>query len=589
MIDSRNRPVVLVWENAERSADPSQLECVPVPRRPRPIRAWQLPEQAPIPTGQAARLDAQLDQHLVRHLGGLPLLVPIVERLNLRAVVNRRCHPQGSATADLDLGRVAEVVVFNRLLAPRPLVHVEEWLADSSLPDLLGLDAAQCNDDRLARTLDALVPHLDGLWQDLIVGAVRAFDLDLSVLGYDITSVSFCGDYADADLITFGYSRDHRPDRKQIELATTLTLAGGVPLDYWVLAGNTADRTTPVENLRRLQGLLALLPPRPATDPPPLVISDRAMLTDEAIAAYARSDLRFLGPLDPSVGQGAVRHLLASVPPAELAAAPLAYRPQRAAADPAWDDYHGVLRPLEIPLTDPSQPSLRIQALVVWSPAKARLDAHLRVTHLERLESALHDLAGKVGRRPYTTRTAVEKRVATLLRHHPARPFLDVRVQGGTEGVPLAVTWARREDAIATAAQLDGRYVLGTNAPLDDPSQILALSKRRDVPEKRYALIKGPLAVRPVYLHKEERIRALVFCTMVALLVFALLELLARRAALAQSGTVLLAQFAAVSALVLVFQDGSALRRVTGLAPPLAALLHTLGFPPAERYVIAHG
>lgn len=587
VLDSRDRLVALASEDTGRPAEPSLLECVPVSHRPHPIRAWHLPAQAPVPTGQAATLEAHLDQHVVRHLGALPLLVPIVERLKLRAVVNRRCHPQESTTADLDVGLVTEVVVFNRLLAPRPLVHVEDWLADTVLPDLLGLDAARCNDDRLARTLDALGPHLDGLWQDLIVGAVRTFDLDLSLLGYDITSVSFCGDYADADLITFGYSRDHRPDRKQIELATTLTIDGGVPLDYRVLAGNTADRTTPVENLRRLQGLLALLPPRRSADPPPLVVSDRAMLTDEAIAAYVQSDLHFLGPLDPTVGNGAVRQLLARVSAAELAGAPLTYRPQRAAADPVWESYHGMLRQLEIARAEGGQPPLRIQALVVWSPAKARLDAHLRATYMERLETALTDLAGKLGRRPYTTRATVEKRVATLLRHHPARPFLDVQIAGGVADQPLVLTRARREEAIATAAELDGRYALGTNAPLDDPSEILALSKRRDVPEKRYALIKGPLAVRPVYLHKEERIRALVFCTMVALLVFALLELLAQRAALAESGTVLLAQFATVSVLVLAFQDGSILRRVTGLAPPMMAILQALGFPPAKHYISA--
>ena len=83
---------------------------------------------------------------------------------------------------------------------------------------------------------------------------VRAFDLDLSQLAYDLTSVAFCGAYEDAaELVRFGYSRDHRPDRKQLELATTVTLAGGVPIDYRVLAGNVADRTTPVENLRRLR------------------------------------------------------------------------------------------------------------------------------------------------------------------------------------------------------------------------------------------------------------------------------------------------------------------------------------------------
>jgi hypothetical protein len=155
------------------------------------------------------------------------------------------------------------VLVLNRLLAPQPLVHVETWLAGTALPDLWGLEAPQCNDDRLARTLDALHPHLAALWQDLVVAAVRAFGLDLSRLAYDRTSVAFCGAYEGADLVRFGYSRDHRPDRKQVELATTVTVEGGVPLDYRVLAGNVADCTTPVENLRRLQALLAAIKSSP--------------------------------------------------------------------------------------------------------------------------------------------------------------------------------------------------------------------------------------------------------------------------------------------------------------------------------------
>lgn len=557
-----------------------------MPRRPRPIRAWLLPERAPVPTGQAAALDAALDRELVRALGAVPLLWPILERLGLREAVNRCCRPAGADPADLDPGLVTLVLVLNRLLAPRPLVHVETWLAGTALPGLLDLDAAQLNDDRLARTLDALVPHLDALWQELVVRAVVAFDLDLSRLCYDITSVSFCGAYDDAELVTYGYSRDHRPDRKQIELATDVAVDGGVPVAYRVLAGNVDDRTTPVDNLRRLQALLAALPARDPAAPAPLVVSDRAMLTPDALAAYARSDLRYLGPLDPGLGGGAVRALLASVPAAELAAAPLAYRPQRAAGASDWAPYRGVLRELELPHPEPGQPPLRVRALVVWSPAKARLDAQLRGTHLARLEAALGDLAGKLGRRPYSSAAAVEKRVAILLRRHPARPFLAVAVGQGEDGPTLR--WERRVAALAAAAALDGRYALGTDDPALGAEEILALSKRRDAPEKRYALLKGPLAVRPVYLHKQERVLALVFCTMVALLAFALLELLAQRAALGQSGQALLAQFAPLAVLVLVFADGTSLRRLTGLSPPHQAVLDALDLPPTDRYLAVH-
>lgn len=559
-----------------------------MPRRPRPIRAWQLPETAPAPTGQAAAIEAALDRELVRRLGAVPLLLPILEQLGLRDRVNRRVHPTGDQPADLDLGQVVQVLVFNRLLAPKPLVHVETWVAETVLPDLLGVTADQCNDDRLARALDGVSPHLDALWQDLIVGAIQAFDVDVSRLGYDLTSIAFCGEYEAADLVTYGYSRDHRPDRQQVELATTTAIAGGVPIDYRVLAGNVADRTTPIANLRRLQGLLAQLPPRePGADPVrPLVISDRAMLTLEALVAYEASDLRYLGPLDPSLGDGAVRALLERVPAAELADAPLAYRPQRTGDDPDWERYHGVRRELVLPHPQMDQPPLRVRALVVWSPAKARLDAQLRMTHLARLEGALQDLASKLGRRPYTTVAAVQKRVATLLRRHPARRLLTVRVEQG-EAAPT-LTWQRDEAHLAAAPEFDGRYVLGTNATELDATAMLAESKRRDVPEKGYARLKGPLAVRPVYLHKQERILSLVFCTMVALLVYALLELLVRRAGLHLTGPALLGQFAPVALVVLVCTDGTSLRRLTGLAPPLLAILDALGWPSTDRYLTVH-
>ncbi len=559
-----------------------------MPRSPRPIRAWRRPEQGAPSTGQAAAVEAALNQDLILHLGALPLLLPLLDRLGLRDVVNQRCHPTGTVQEDLDLGLVTGVLVLNRLLAPTPLVHVETWLAGTALPDLWGLAAGQCNDDRLARALDALYPHLDALWQDLIVAALSAFAVDLTRLAHDITSISFCGAYEGADLVRYGYSRDHRPDRQQVELATTVTIDGGLPFDYRVLAGNVADRTTPVETLDRLQRLLARLPPRPPDAPSPLVISDRAMLTLEAIAAYEARRLRYLGPLDPALGDGAVRALLTSVSAAELAAPATArsYRPQRAADDPAWVPYHAVERELLLPHPDPGQPALRVRALVVWSPGKARLDAQVRAMQRERLDQAWRDLAGKLGRRPYTTVAAVEKRVATLLRRHPARPYVTVTVGAGAAGPTLQWEWDAA--ALAAAGDLDGRYVVGTNDGTETADALLAASKQRDVPEKRYALVKGPLAVRPVYLHKQERILSLVFCTLVALLVFALLEWVARRGGVHQTGTVLLARFRAVRLLLLVFADGSRLRRVTGLDPPEADLLQVLGWPSATHYTVVH-
>jgi len=196
-----------------------------------------------------------------------------------------------------------------------------------ALPEVFQVVPDPFNDDRLARTLDTLTPHLEAIWQELIVQAIIPFDLDLSKRCYDITSIAFTGDYEEAELVRYGYSRDHRPDLKQVELALNVTVAGGIPIDYRVLAGNVADRTTPVDNLTRLGGLLARLPQVNPSRPPvtPLFISDRAMLTPESIVAYDRHGLCFLGPYD---GGTASHLLLGAVKASELAEHPLAYRPR---------------------------------------------------------------------------------------------------------------------------------------------------------------------------------------------------------------------------------------------------------------------
>jgi hypothetical protein len=105
------------------------------------------------------------------------------------------------------------------------------------------------------------------------------------------------------------------------------------------------------------------------------VISDRAMLTLEAIIAYQQRGAHCLGPLDPFLGQGAVRRLRDAVTDAELVTAELDYRPAWADRDLTWLPYHGVQRRLELPHPQADQPPVVLNALVVWSPAKARLDA----------------------------------------------------------------------------------------------------------------------------------------------------------------------------------------------------------------------
>jgi transposase len=207
----------------------------------------------------ATQYQQLIDRELVKVLSALPLVVPILETLGLPALVGE--HVVG--VNDIDNGTLALVLCLNRLVAPRPLYKVEEWLADTILPEYLAVAAAKLHDDRLGRFLDDLAPHIEPIWQTMCLRAVQSYQVDLSVILYDLTSFYFEGDYADNAAVTYGYSRDHRSDTKQRVVGLNVTGTTSVPLVYSLLAGNTADCTTPHENLTRLRGFLNRLPEPP--------------------------------------------------------------------------------------------------------------------------------------------------------------------------------------------------------------------------------------------------------------------------------------------------------------------------------------
>ena len=284
----------------------------------------------------------QLGQAIValrpRQMGALPLLYPILEALGVRQTVNALVPTE----ADIDLGRVVLLLTLNRLLAPQPLYQVQDWLADTVLPEVLGITPQQAYDNRLGRALDRLYPHLGELWARLASRAVQVYDLDLNVLHWDITSIYFAGAYDDSELAAYGYSRDHRPDTKQVNLEVDVTHDGYVPVLYQVLPGNTADITRPLPHLRALLRFLAR-PELAERRLRPILVSDCKMVTPEAVLACHRHDLFYLGPLPQGKATEAVLH---SVSAKELAAHPLAYRPQRVRADdPNFVPYQGVWRP----------------------------------------------------------------------------------------------------------------------------------------------------------------------------------------------------------------------------------------------------
>jgi transposase len=514
-------------------------------------------------------------------LGALPLFYPILDTLDVRGIVNAVCPSE----ADLDLGVVALVLTLNRLMAPQPLHWVNRWLAQTVLPVALDVPPLKMYDQRLGRALDALHAHLGEIWARLVVRAVQLWHLDLSVLHWDITSFYFTGAYSQSELLRRGYSRDKRPELKQANLEADVTHGTRVPVSYRVLPGQTADITCPPGHL---QALLRLLhrPELAALNLRPILVSDGKMVTPQAISDCHRHHLFYLGPLPMT---NAVRRLLRSVSADELATHNLAYRPQRQGDNAEFVPYQGVWRPWRVtvpPPTDQAEAAEQVytdRALVVWSAGKARLDRDKRRTYLKRLLDELDNIRRQLNRGRYAERDYVVERIGSVQRRNPAKKLVWWELQG-TDG-QLSLKFHLDRDRLAGVQVLDGRYALGTNADHLSADQALSLFKGQDDAEKQFRVLKSPLAVRPVFLHTDERIEGLVFITLVALLVRALLSVRCQQVGVRVSVDRVLTEFAPWAVVDLTLTDGSQVRQVATPTEFQAEVMTKLGVPACERYL----
>lgn len=150
------------------------------------------------------------------------------------------------------------LLLRNILLSLEPIYGLGEW-AQRFVPELLGLqerDLEHLNDDRVGRALDRPFQSKVSEWLlDVVRHVIDEFDISLDELHNDSTILSFYCAYGDAGeeeervrqtrlAMTFGHSKDHRPDLKQLLYILTITDGGGAPLYFTTASGNVTGDTT---------------------------------------------------------------------------------------------------------------------------------------------------------------------------------------------------------------------------------------------------------------------------------------------------------------------------------------------------------
>src|SRR2546430_3022895 len=151
--------------------------------------------------------------------------------------------------------QVLELLVVNRLIDPGSEFRLHrQWFDQSAMDVLLGQDFAVAEKDRLYRCLDRVLEHKQDLFVHLQQRWKDLFDAEFDLLLYDLTSTYVEGEAEQNPKARYGYSRDKRPDCKQVVIALIVTPAG-LPLAYEVMAGNNSEKTTLPRRFGRIQSL----------------------------------------------------------------------------------------------------------------------------------------------------------------------------------------------------------------------------------------------------------------------------------------------------------------------------------------------
>jgi transposase len=366
--------------------------------------------------------------------------------------------------------QVLQLLTVNRLIDPGSEFRLHrQWFDQSAMDALLGVDFAVAEKDRLYRCLDRILAHKQDLFIHLRQRWKDLFEEEFDVLLYDLTSTYVEGEAEQNPKAKYGYSRDGRPDCKQVVIALVVT-PRGFPLAYEVMDGNTSDKTTLRDFLNKVENAYGK--------------AKRVWLMDRGIPTEAiLTEMR-----DPEREM----FYLVGTPRARIKQ----YEKQ-------WLDlpWQKVRESVEVKLFA-QEGELYVLAKSEGRQAK---EMAMRRKKLARLLRKLRAM-----------RRSCPKRDQLLMRIGAAKTDAGRAFQFVTLHLPGARQEVTRETfrfqldktKLKEAEWRDGHYLLRTNLVAEDPAVLWDRYMQLTQIEAAFKCLKSDLGIRPIYHQREHRVEA---------------------------------------------------------------------------------
>jgi hypothetical protein len=449
---------------------------------------------------------------------------------------------------------MAQIVVLCRLCEPSSELHIaEHFYKQSALADLLAVPASKVNDDRLYRALDQLLPHKAQVEVHLKERLGELFGLEYDLLLYDVTSTYFEGEANANPLAQRGYSRDGRPDCKQVCIGLVVSRCG-MPLGYEVFAGNRHDSTT-------LEEMVATIEARYGRADRVWVL-DRGMVSEEHITFLQHSGRRYLVGTPKSTLKRFERELLRE----------------------EWDTIRDGLEVKKCP-----SPDGRETFILCRSAERRSKEQAMHERFAQRIRQGLENLATACGRRKLDPLT-VSRRVGRLMGQNTrAAGLFNVQVTTQANGA-AQITWTENDAWRAWSELSEGCYLLRSNVADWSAQELWRTYIQLTEAEAAFRIHKTDLHIRPIWHQREDRVLAHILVCFLAYVLWKSLAQCCRQAGLGDEPRKVLAELQQIGLVdvVLSTRNGMEIRKrcVTQPTEHQAILLQRLGLNLPQRLEI---
>jgi len=483
-----------------------------------------------------AEINDVLEQIQVTRADHLPVIAAFCRRVNLIEIINRVVPTE----MDVSVGTIIQGMVLDTLSGRSPLYRLADFFKHQDTELLLGeeVDPVSFNDTTVARAMDAIFDvGAEKVFSAVAFKAACEFSLDKNYVHCDTTSVNVWGDYegcspeSDSINVTYGYSKDHRPDLKQF-LIKMLCVGRNVPILGGCEDGNKSDKAINNSLLSNISKHMAKFGLEPGAF---IYVADSAMVTRDNLDAIGNNLFLTRLPFSYNEANRVVSEAISednwqeigslNETPTTAKRPATIYRIAEKNVQLYEQEYRAIVihssahdkrrtKRIEREIKLSEKELLQTIAKVVKQEFYCRADAEAAASRLCESETELHSIIASVEKRKYYGR---------------GRPPKNGKRKVSSVRYSITAHIEEKTDQITQKREEAGCFVLLTNVPTEGEmaetgEELLQAYKEQNGIERNFAFLKDPLIVNDLFLKKPERIEVLGAVLLIALLIWNLIE-----------------------------------------------------------------